>query len=71
MINHPNRSAARELRRQLDRANKIIGWMMPYIGNMCPPPSGLFDLNEHCCENHIPDPGIEARGRPINQRPKV
>ena len=31
--------------KQLDRANRIIGWMMPYIGTMCPPPDGLYDLN--------------------------
>ena len=48
--------------KQLDRANRIIGWMMPYIGTMCPPPDGLYDLNIHCCENRIPEPGDETKG---------
>lgn len=61
-------SSKHELQRQLDRANLIIGWMMPYIGNMCPPPDGLSDLNMHCCENVVPTPGRETKGRPINQR---
>lgn len=55
---------------QLNRANRIIGWMMPYIGNMCPPENGLFELNEHCFENKVPNPGAETKGRPINQRPR-
>lgn len=55
---------------QLARANRIIGWMAPYIGSMCPPPDGLYDLNEHCLDNHIaPDVGEQGKGRPINQRP--
>jgi hypothetical protein len=53
---------------QLERANRIIGWMMPYIGSMCPPPNGLFELNEHYMENKIPEPGDSTKGRPINQR---
>lgn len=52
------------LLRQLDRANRIIGWMMPYIGNMCPPDKGLFDLNEHCFENNIPEGGEAGIGIP-------
>lgn len=57
--------------RQLERANRIIGWMMPYIGSMCPPSNGLFDLNEHCCENRIgPRMDSQTKGRPINQRPE-
>ena len=54
--------------KQLIRANKIIGWMMPYIGNMCPPSNGLFDLNEHCCDNNAPDMGEEVKGPPLKQR---
>lgn len=57
----------RELKRQLARANRIIGWMMPYIGNMCPPANGLFELNEHCFENNVPMPDKSTKGRPINQ----
>jgi hypothetical protein len=53
----------------LERANRIIGWMMPYVGRMCPPPDGLYELNLHCCENHVPMPGEEAKGRPLDQRP--
>lgn len=53
--------------RQLKRANRIIGWMMQYVGRMCPPQDGLYDLNIHCCENHIPQPGDEVKGRPIGQ----
>jgi len=34
-------------RNALERADKIIEWMMPYIGRMCPPDNGIFDLNEH------------------------
>jgi hypothetical protein len=56
-----------ELERQLARANRIIGWMMPYIGGMCPPDDGLFELNKHCCENHVPDPKREKCDRPIKQ----
>lgn len=55
------------LKAQLERANRIIGWMMPYIGSMCPPDNGLYELNIHCCENKVPEPGDEAKGRPINQ----
>ena len=56
------------LRFQLSRANRIIGWMMPYTGRMCPPANGLFDLNEHCFENKIPEPaGNEISGAPIDQ----
>jgi hypothetical protein len=61
------RAAEAVLANQLERANRIIGWMMPYIGNMCPPDRGLFDLNEHCCDNKIPEYGRETKGRPINQ----
>lgn len=61
-------SALDGLKMQLERANRIIGWMMPYIGSMCPPDSGLHDLNLHCCENVVPEPGRETKGRPINQR---
>lgn len=57
------------LKAQLERANRIIGWMMPYIGNMCPPENGLSDLNIHCCENVVPEPACETKGRPINQQP--
>lgn len=71
MVAHPNRSTARELRRQLARANRIIGWMMPYIGNMCPPENGLGDLNDHCFENKVPTPGDDTKGEPINQRRMV
>lgn len=39
---------AKRLEFQLERANRIIGWMVPYIGKMCPPENGLFDLNKHC-----------------------
>lgn len=53
---------------QLARANRIIGWMMPYIGSMCPPDGGLADLNEHCMDNIVPEPGDETKGRPIKQR---
>lgn len=52
---------------QLDRANKIIGWMMPYIGSMCPPSNGLYDLNQHCFENKVPEPGDETKGPSIRQ----
>lgn len=67
MVSHPNRSTARELRRQLERANRIIGWMMPYIGKMCPPDNGLFELNLHCCENRVPMPGDETKGPSLEQ----
>lgn len=60
--------SAAEYARHLQRANRIIGWMMPYIGSMCPPTNGLFDLNEHCMENRIPEPGKETKGSPIRQR---
>lgn len=67
---YPRKTSTRvELEMQLLRANRIIGWMMPYIGTMCPPPSGLHDLNIHCCENDVPEPGDETKGRPINQKP--
>ena len=56
-----------ELDAQLTRANRIIGWMIPYIGNMCPPENGLFDLNNHCFENHVPTPDKSTKGRPISQ----
>lgn len=57
-----------QLAAQLTRANRIIGWMMPYIGTMCPPDGGLMDLNEHCCENRVPEPGEETKGAPLKQR---
>lgn len=60
-----------ERTRQLTRANKLIGWMMPYIGTMCPPANGLYDLNIHCCENKVPEPDKTSKGRPINQRPNL
>lgn len=54
--------------RQLERANRIIGWMMPYIGNMCPPQNGLGDLNNHCFDNHIhPRMDDETKGQSIRQ----
>jgi hypothetical protein len=34
-------------RNALERADRIIEWMMPYIGRMCPPDNGIFDLNQH------------------------
>lgn len=52
---------------QLKRANRIIGWMSPYIGTMCPPENGLAEFNEHCCDNRVPAPGKEAKGAPIKQ----
>lgn len=52
---------------QLERANSIIGWMMPHIGVMCPPVEGLYDLNQHCFENRVPDPGAETKGAPLRQ----
>ena len=55
------------LRFQLERANRIIGWMMPYIGTMCPPSTGLYDLNIHCCENRVPEPGDETKGASLRQ----
>lgn len=57
------------LRRQLARANRIIGWMMPHIARMAPPDGGLADLNEHCCDNKVPDPSRKGDDRPIDQRP--
>lgn len=71
MVSHPNRSTARELRRQLDRANRIIDWMMPYIGKMCPPDNGLYDLNLHCCENRVPKSGVQSNTAPIEQRVRM
>ncbi len=72
---HRNALAAQaeieQLRAQLERANRLVEWMMPYIGSMCPPPNGLFDLNEHCCDNKIgPNEADNTKGRPINQRPE-
>jgi hypothetical protein len=61
------------LRFQLERANRIIGWMMPYIGTMCPPSNGLYDLNIHCCENKVPEPGDSAplaHGQAVSERDK-
>jgi hypothetical protein len=59
---------AEETQRQLDRANKIIAWMMPYIGTMCPPQNGLGELSDHCFENNVcPNFDDETKGRPINQ----
>jgi hypothetical protein len=52
---------------QLARANRIIGWMCPYIGSMCPPDGGLADFNEHGCDNRIPKPGEETKGAPLRQ----
>jgi hypothetical protein len=34
-------------RQALERADRIIEWMMSYIGRMAPPDNGIFDLNEH------------------------
>ena len=31
----------------LERADRIIEWMMSYIGRMAPPENGIYDLNEH------------------------
>lgn len=56
-----------QLHRQLERANQIIGWMMPYIGSMCPPPKGLADLNIHCCENRVPEFGKVTKGPSLRQ----
>ncbi len=63
-----NQARIEELKKQLERANRIIGWMMPYIGNMCPPADGLSDLNIHCCENKVPMPDKSTKGAPIDQR---
>lgn len=57
-----------DLPAQLERANRIIGWMMEYVGSMCPPPDGLFELNEHCCDNMVRPPGPETKRAPLNQR---
>lgn len=58
-----------QLEKQLARANGIVGWMMPYIGSMCPPSNGLADLNEHCCDNIIrPRMDDETKGPSIRQR---
>jgi hypothetical protein len=56
-----------ELERQLERANRIIGWMAPYIGTMCTPSNGLYDLNMHCCENRVPMPGDKTKGPSLRQ----
>jgi hypothetical protein len=56
-----------ELERQLERANGIIGWMMPYIGAMAPPDGALGDLNDHCMENRVPMPKRQRDDRPIKQ----
>ena len=61
-------NAHEDLARNLARANTIIGWMMPYIGSMCPPDGGLGELNEHFMENRVPTPGDETKGAPIKQR---
>lgn len=54
---------------QLDRANRLIGWMMPYIGSMCPPTNGLADLNEHCCDNRVrANRDEETKGPSIRQQ---
>ncbi len=66
-MSKPKDIAADDTKAQLARANKIIGWMMPYIGNMCLPENGLYDLNSHCFQNHVPDPGEESKGAPLNQ----
>lgn len=55
------------LRAQLDRANKIIGWMMPYIGNMAPPDGALGDLNDHFMDNKVAVAKREKCDRPIKQ----
>lgn len=53
---------------QLQRANRLIGWMMPHIGSMCPPQNGLADLNEHCFDNVIrPRMDDETKGPSIRQ----
>ena len=57
----------KDLKAQLQRANRIIGWMMPYVGKMCPPENGLFELNEHCFENKVPSPGDDAKSAPLDQ----
>lgn len=61
-----------ELERQLARANRIIGWMAPYIGRMCPPPNGIFEFNEHAFENSDLKLAKPQRDdRPLDQRPDV
>lgn len=60
-------SRVKALEAQLERANRIIGWMTPYVGTMCPPPNGLSDLNLHCCENKVPEPDSSTKGRPLKQ----
>lgn len=67
-MTHAPRPEAPELERQLERANRIIGWMMPYIGKMCPPPNGLYDLNLHCLENHVQESGVMSKAAPLEQR---
>lgn len=57
----------KELKRQLARANRIIGWMCPYIGSMCPPPDGIAEWNNHCIDNVVPSPGKSTKGSPLNQ----
>lgn len=53
---------------QLNRANRIIAWMCPYIGSMCPPQNGLFEFNEHCFDNLIrPNDSNETKGPSIRQ----
>lgn len=55
------------LKVNLRRANRIIGWMMPYIGTMCPPEAGMFDLGQHCFFNDVPEPSKETKGAPLKQ----
>ncbi len=59
------------LHKQLARANRIIGWMCPYIGTMCPPDGGLAEFNDHTMDNYIPPPGEDTKGAPLKQRRQV
>lgn len=65
----------------LIRASAIIEWMAPYLPRMCPPPNGLYNLNEHFL--YMEKLGLKTRtnvdddrriseafwnGRPLGQR---
>lgn len=60
------------LRDALERANRIVCWMAPHIGRMCPPPDGISELNEHWIL--MQQMGIPTKfgpdGRPIDQKPE-
>ena len=53
----------------LKRANRIIDWMAPYLGGMCPPPNGIVDLNEHwlLMEQMVISVTPSKDGKPVNQ----